>query len=117
LKEIYYIFAYLKAHLKTKMVFNPTPPMIDMTLLERQDWSFSANGCEEFKEELPSNMPPSFGPSMTMRLFVDSDHAGDLVTSRSPTGYAAFLNCTPIYWSSKNKILARLALLEASSLL
>jgi hypothetical protein len=37
LKEIYHIFAYLKAHLNTTMVFNPTPPIIDMTLFECQD--------------------------------------------------------------------------------
>ncbi len=80
LKEIYHIFAYLKAHSNTKMVFDPMPPIIDMTLFERQDWSFSAYGCEELKEELPSNMPSLFGPSMTMRIFVDSNHAGDLVT-------------------------------------
>ena len=37
LKEIYHIFAYLKAHSNTEMVFNPTPPVIDMNLFERQD--------------------------------------------------------------------------------
>ncbi len=31
-------------------------------------------------EELPSDMPESHGQSMTMRVFVDADHAGDLVT-------------------------------------
>ncbi len=83
LQEIYHIFAYLKAHSNTEMVFDLTPPMNDMTLFECQDWSFSAYGCEELKEELPNNMPPSFGPSMTMRIFVDSNHAGDLVTRQS----------------------------------
>ena len=32
LKEIYHIFAYLKAHSNTGMVFDPTPPIIDMFL-------------------------------------------------------------------------------------
>jgi hypothetical protein len=62
------------------MVFDLTPPIIDMTLFERQDWSFSAYGCEESKKELPNTMPSSFGPSMMMRIFVDSNHTGDLVT-------------------------------------
>ena len=48
-------------------------------------------------------MPPSLGPSMTMRIFVDSNHAGDLVTRRSRTGFVVFLNCAPIYWSSKKQ--------------
>jgi hypothetical protein len=56
LKEIHHIFAYLKAHSNTEMVFNPTPPIIDMSLFEQQDWSFSAYGCESLMEELPSNM-------------------------------------------------------------
>jgi hypothetical protein len=54
-------------------------------------------------EELPSNMPLSFGPSMTMRVFVDSDFAGDLVTHHSRTGFIVFLNGAPIYWSSKKQ--------------
>ena len=36
LKEIYHIFAYLKAHSNAEMVFDPTPPVIDMNLFERQ---------------------------------------------------------------------------------
>ncbi len=83
LKEIYHIFAYLKAHSNTEMVFDPTPPIIDMSLFEQQDWSFSAYSCESLMEDLPSNTPLSFSPSMTMRVFVDSNHADDLVTRRS----------------------------------
>ncbi len=79
------------------------PPIIDMTLFERQDWSFSAYGCVELKEELPNNMPPSFGPSMMMRIFVDDNHTGDLVTHQSRTGFVVFLNCEPIYWSLKKQ--------------
>jgi hypothetical protein len=37
LKEIYHIFAYLKAHSNTEMVFNPTPVALDMNLFEQQD--------------------------------------------------------------------------------
>ena len=75
-----------------------------MFSFERQeDWSFSAYGCEELKEELPCNMPPPLGPLMTMSIFVDSDHAGDLVTCRSRTGFVVFLNSATIYWSSKKQ--------------
>ncbi len=62
------------------MVFYPTPPVIDMNLFERQDWSFSPYGCDGLTEELPIDMPKSLGPSMTLHVYVDSDHAGDLVT-------------------------------------
>jgi hypothetical protein len=103
LKEIDHIFAYLKAHSNTEMVFDPTPPVIDMNLFERQDWSFLPYGCDGLTEELPSNMPKSLGPSMTLRVYVDSDHAGDLVTRRSQTGFVVFLNGAPIYWRSKKQ--------------
>jgi hypothetical protein len=97
LKEIYHIFAYLKAHSNTEMVFNPTPVTLDMTLIEQQDWSYLPYGCEGLKEELPSNMPKACGPLMMMRVFVDADHAGDLLTRRSRTVFLVFLNGALIY--------------------
>jgi hypothetical protein len=62
------------------MVFDPMPIEPDKTLFERQDWSYSAYGYESLKEELPSDIPVPHGQSMTMRVFVDADHAGDQVT-------------------------------------
>jgi hypothetical protein len=61
------------------MEFDPTPPVIDMNLSERQDWSFSPYGCDGLTEELPSDMPTSLGSFMMLRVYVDSDHAGDLL--------------------------------------
>ena len=66
MKEIYHIFAYLKAHSNTEMVFDPMPVALDMNLFERQDWLYSPYGCEGLSEELPNNMPKPCGPSMTM---------------------------------------------------
>jgi len=103
LKELYHIFAYLKAHSNAEMVFDPTPIEFDRNLFERQDWSYSAYGYESLKEELPLNMPIAHGQSMTMRVFVDADHAGDLITRHSRTGFIVFLNGAPIYWSYKKQ--------------
>jgi hypothetical protein len=100
LKELFHIFAYLNAHANAKMVFDPTPILPDKSLFEREDWSYSAYGYESLKEELPSNIPDPHGKLMTMRIFVDADHAGDLVTQRSRTGFIFFLNNAPIYWIS-----------------
>jgi hypothetical protein len=80
LKEINHIFAYLKGHLNTEMVFDPMLVTPDMTLFEWQDRFYLPYGCEGLNVELPSNMPKSLGPSMTMQVFVDADHAGDLIT-------------------------------------
>ena len=48
-------------------------------------------------------MPKPRGKSMTMRVFVDSDHAGNTMTRRSRTGFVVFLNQSPIYWYSKKQ--------------
>ena len=79
------------------MVFDPTPIEPNKTLFELQDWSYSAYGYESLKEELPSDMPVPHSQSMTMRVFVDADHAGDQVTCCYRTGFIGFLNSVPIY--------------------
>ena len=38
-----------------------------------------------------------------MRVYVDSDHAGDQITRRSRTGFLVYLNSALIYWSSKKQ--------------
>ena len=40
---------------------------------------------------------------MTMRVYVDSNHAGYIVTRRSSTELIIFLNAAPIYWRSKKQ--------------
>ena len=58
----------------------------------------------ENKEELPPNdMPEPRGIAFTIRAFVDSDHAGDVSTRRSRTGFIIMLNSAPIYWFSKKQ--------------
>jgi hypothetical protein len=103
LKEVLHIFAYLKNHTNSEMVFDPTPVEFDRSLFAKQDWSFSQYGCEEMKEEMPEGMPEPRGQPMTMRVFVDSDHAGDLLTRRSRTGFVVLLNGAPTYWNSKKQ--------------
>ena len=48
-------------------------------------------------------MPTPCGKNMTMRVYVDADHAGDQVTRRSRTGFIVCLNSAPIYWLSKKE--------------
>ena len=71
----------------------------------RKNWGYSiyTQDDSELVEELPPNMPEPRGLGMTMRVYVDSDHAGDTFTRRSRTGFIIFLNSVPIYWSSKKQ--------------
>ncbi len=103
LKEIYHIFTCLKAHSNTEMVFNPMPVALDMNLFEQQDRLYLPYGCKGLAEELPNNMLKPWGPSMTIQVFVDADHADDLLTRLSRTGFIVILNGAPIYWSSKKQ--------------
>ena len=48
-------------------------------------------------------MPKPCGKGMDMRVYVDSDHAGDTVTRRSSTGFVIFLNGAPIFWNYKKQ--------------
>ena len=101
LEQVFHMFAYLKTKHNSSMVFDPTEPDIDESQFERENWSATVYG--ECKEELPPNMPEPKGVGFTMRAFVDSDHAGDISTRRSRTGFIIFLNSAPIYWFSKKQ--------------
>ena len=87
------------------MVFDLTEPTIDEQLFERQDWTNSVYATDDtdLKEALPSNMTESRGIGLTMRAYVDTDHAVDSVTRRLRTGFLIYLNSALIYWHSKKQ--------------
>ena len=101
LLQLFHMFGYLKTNHNGVMVFDPSEPTLDLNAFPQEDWSASVYGS--ISEVLPANMPEARGAPMTMRAFVDSDHAGDISTRRSRTGYAIFLNSSPIYWFSKKQ--------------
>jgi hypothetical protein len=55
----------------------------------------------DVKEMIPSDAPIPRGKEVDLRLFVDSDHAGEQFTRRSRTGFVIYLNKAPIVWFSK----------------
>jgi hypothetical protein len=54
-------------------------------------------------EEFPKDLPPKKGPKVRTTVYVDADHAHDLVTRRSITEILIMLNNTPIRWVSKRQ--------------
>jgi hypothetical protein len=102
LNQLYHIFAYLKKHHNSEMVFDPSDPIIDPTDFERKDWTATEFGLE-LKEEFPTSMPATRGLGFTMRAYVDADHASDTTTRRSRTGFIVYLNMALIYWLSKKQ--------------
>jgi hypothetical protein len=54
-------------------------------------------------EAIPPNAPVPRGKEVDIRLYVDSDHAGDLLTRRSRSGYLVYINGALITWYLKRQ--------------
>ena len=99
------MFAYLKSHAKSEMVFDPNQVEFDKALFPKKDWGYSiySQAASDSQEELPPGMRTPRGKGMDMRVYVDSDHTGHTVIRRSRTGFVILLNGAPIYWKSKKQ--------------
>ena len=71
------------------MVFDPTYPEIDKDDFQDCDWKQFYGDVEE---AIPRNAPKPLGKFFWIRLFVDSDHAGEKETRRSRYGFFIFMN-------------------------
>jgi hypothetical protein len=89
------------AHHNARVVFDPTYPSVDTGTFIKTDWK---SMYVDVKEMIPSDAPVSRGKEVDMRLFVDSDHAGEQYTRRSRTGFVIYehgANCVVLQASSK----------------
>jgi hypothetical protein len=94
---VYHLFAYLHKHDKSSIIFDPSDPIFDPTAFIEQDWS---EFYGDVKEEMPPKMPEPLGSPVTISVFVDANHAGNIVTCQSHTGILIYLQNTPIIWHS-----------------
>jgi hypothetical protein len=100
LEAVFHMYAYARDKHNSRLIFDPTYPEIDLASFKDHEWKdFYGN----VKEPIPSNAPAPRGKEVDLRLFVDSDHAGDKMTRRSRTGYLIYLNMAPIVWFSKRQ--------------
>jgi hypothetical protein len=99
MEAVFHGFAYLGLHHNVRVLCDPTYPAVDMGTFIKTDWK-SMYG--DVKETIPSDDPVTRGKEVDLRLFVDSDHAGEF-TRRSRTGYVIYLNMAPIVWFSKRQ--------------
>jgi hypothetical protein len=97
---VYHLCAYLSLHHNARVVSDPTYPDVDMLALIETDWKPMYG---DIKEAIPPNAPVTRGKAIDLRLFVDSDHAGEHFTRRSRTGFVIYLNMSPIVWFSKRQ--------------
>jgi hypothetical protein len=100
LQQVFHLFAYLKHHKRSRMVFDDTEPTFDPNAFKTCDWSEFYPDAEE---ALPTTMPQERGHGVMTSCFVDADHAGCKATRRSHTGVFVFVNKAPILWYSKRQ--------------
>lgn len=101
LEQAIRVFAYLSNKHNTELVFDPTIPSIDDVLFPRQNWDHTP--FSESIERIPSNAPQPRGYGFYITAYVDSDHAGDMLTRHSRTSFLVYVNNAPIFWSSKKQ--------------
>eukprot|EP00956_Cyclotella_meneghiniana_P037436 scaffold138766_cov37-Cyclotella_meneghiniana.AAC.1 len=106
LKAALHVFAYLRDHANTRLVFDPYTPEIPEDMFMECTWGPEYSGAEEM---IPPDAPKPLGKSVLLRMFVDSDHAGNKVSRRSRTGYVIWANSSIVDWLSKKQ-----ATIEAS---
>ena len=111
LEALFHLFAYLKSHHNSEMVFDPSEPDLDLSDFPGEDWTLSIYGdvseelppTKPFEESGPGEAPEPRGRGFRIVVFVDCDLGGDCMTRRSRTGFAVFLNGAPVYWLSKKQ--------------
>jgi hypothetical protein len=100
LNELFHMFAYLKAHDRSRLVLDASRPHVDESRFIKQDWTDFYRDAEE---PIPPNAPEPRGKSVILSCFVDANHAGDKITRRSHSGIIIFVNRAPIIWYSKQQ--------------
>ena len=98
LLAVLHLFAYLKKHKRSKLVFDPKK--VDHDPHPSYDWK---DFYGDVKEVIPDDAPEPRGESVQITCFVDSDHAGDEVSRRSRTGVLVFCNTSPTVFHSKKQ--------------
>ncbi len=97
MKDVKRILCYLKTFPKGRLIVDAAYPDYSLYLVEdHPNWKDFYSDAEE---EIPNDLPVSKGPKVVMTVYVDADHAHDLVTRRSITGILMMLKNTTIRWA------------------
>ncbi len=79
---------------------DPTYPVIDSTQFPICDWN---NFYGKVEEPIQPNAPEAIGKVVDLRMFINSNHAGDQCTQRSCSGFLIYLNTALNSWYSKRQ--------------
>jgi hypothetical protein len=101
LESVYGIFSYLAKHENSRIVFDDSDPVFAKGTFQSHDWSDIYG--DEMHEDIPADMPAPRGRAVSITMFVDANHAGNLVTRRSHSGILIFVQNAPILFYSKRQ--------------
>jgi hypothetical protein len=82
------------------MIFNPARMDVQESDFVNSQWT---DVYGDMKEEIPMDFPVQLGNAICITAYVDADHAGNVVSRRSQTGFIVFANSAPIVWYSKKQ--------------
>ena len=101
LEALYLIFHYLSKNPKKRLVMDANEPFVDESMFNiNADWM---KFYGDVVEEDPPGMPEPLGKPILQSVFVDSDHASNVVTRRSHSGIFLFVNNALIKSFSKRQ--------------
>ena len=100
LETALHVMSYLGTHHNSRLCMDPTYPNMEAFHFKQCDWKEFYGDVEE---PIPPNAPTALGKSIDLRMFVDSDHAGDQRTRRSRTGFLVYVNTALVCWYSKKQ--------------
>jgi hypothetical protein len=104
LKAVKRILSYLKTFPKGRVIIDTSYPDHSVYPVEdHSNWMEFYPDAGDASEEIPKDLSPEKAPRVRMTVYVDEDHAHDLVIRRSIKGILFTLNNTPIRWISKRQ--------------
>ncbi|MEM7375804.1 MAG: Ty1/Copia family ribonuclease HI, partial [Bacteroidota bacterium] len=95
------VFSYLKTRPNGRIICDTTYP--DHSKYETTHYENWQDVYPDAEEELPPDMPRSYGKPVRITCYVDADHAHCRVTRRSTTGIVLYVNNMPVRWISKRQ--------------
>ena len=100
LEAVLHVFTFLRQNYSSRMVFDPTYPVVDMNDFKEWKWK-DFNG--DLNEAVPPKAPEERGKEFDLRRYFDSIHAGENKTRRSCPGIFIFFNTELVQWLSKKQ--------------
>jgi hypothetical protein len=100
MRNVIRVFAYLKNHLRSRLVMDHRKRPMESFAWGKYDWTRQYPGAQEV---VPKDAPEALGASVQVTFFVDAAFATNLVNRRSTTGVLIFVNGAPVMWYAKRQ--------------